>query len=212
MIAWIALWLPLVSTALLVCDKLLRQSRFEVKGDWVVTTARDPMLLVAICNVRHSKQSVRDVRLKQQDVPLGRGWTPYESVLSKLPIVLDVDEESPAFLLRPRSDPPSGLTDAYSQASSPQRRWRTLGVGSRRTRCGFFSTPRRTCKRTLARSRQDDSLSHCKSLVGAPMLNRFARSPLVSRYAAHLESRSFREGLAVQLPPSGMLPKRRLYA
>lgn len=111
MIAWIALGLSLVSTALLVWDRFLRQSRFEVKADWVLTTASDPMLRVVIYNVGHRKDSVRDVRFKQHDMPLGRGWTPYESVLSRLPIVLDVDEASPAFILRPRSDPPSGLTD-----------------------------------------------------------------------------------------------------
>ena len=38
-------------------------------------------------------------------MPVGRGWTPYGAVLSRLPVVLDVDEASPAFSVQPRREP-----------------------------------------------------------------------------------------------------------
>jgi hypothetical protein len=104
MVAWIALTLSLVSTGVLVWDKFLSRSRFEVQADWIIN-ATDPILRVAIYNVGHRKDTVRDIRFRERSMPSGRGWTPYGSVMSQLPIVLGVDEAAPALIIQPRQAP-----------------------------------------------------------------------------------------------------------
>jgi hypothetical protein len=104
MVAWIALALSLVSTGVLVWERFLRRSRFDVQADWIMS-ASDPVLRVAIFNVGYRKDTVRDLRFKQRAMPMGRGWTPYGAVMSQLPVVLDIDEASPAFLVQPRREP-----------------------------------------------------------------------------------------------------------
>lgn len=111
MVAWIALALSLITTGVLVWDKFLRQSRFEVQADWIMS-ATDPMLRVAIYNVGYRKDTVRDVRFKERSMPPGRGWTPYEAVMSHLPVILDVDEASPAFSVQSRREPWDIFRDA----------------------------------------------------------------------------------------------------
>ena len=104
MVAWIALAFSLVTTGVLVWDKFLRRSRFEAQADWIMN-ASDPVLRVAIYNVGYRKDTIRDIRFRESSMPPGRGWTPYGSVMSHLPVVLDVDGASPAFIVQPRRDP-----------------------------------------------------------------------------------------------------------
>jgi hypothetical protein len=111
MVAWVALALSLITTAILVWDKFLRRSRFEVQADWILN-ASDPVLRVAIYNVGYRKDTVRDVRFRERSMPSGRGWTPYEAVMSQLPLVLDVDAASPAFNVQPRRKPWDVFHDA----------------------------------------------------------------------------------------------------
>lgn len=135
MVAWIALILSLVSTGVLVWDRLLQKSRFDVSADWILTSD-SPVLRVVICNVGYRKDSVRDVRFKLRDMPRGRGWTPFESVMSRLPIVLDVDEASPAFILRPRQGPWTILNDGLLTSSVSQ-----VEVESARGRISIHELP-----------------------------------------------------------------------
>lgn len=104
MATWIALAFSLITTGVLVWDKFLRQSRFEVQADWIMN-APDPVLRVVLHNVGHRKDTVQQVRFKERSMPLGRGWTPYEAVMSHLPAILDVDGASPVFSVEPRRRP-----------------------------------------------------------------------------------------------------------
>ena len=93
MVAWFALLISLGSLGVLVWDKFLRRAKFEVKADWILSSDH-PVLRVVVFNVGYRKGTVRDLRLRQRDMPKGRGWTPYERVTSRLPIVLNADEGS----------------------------------------------------------------------------------------------------------------------
>jgi hypothetical protein len=104
MVGSIVLLVSLVSTSVLVWDKFLRRSRFEVQADWIVVAA-DPVLRVAIHNVGDRKDAIRDVRFKERAMPVGRGWTPHGAVLSQLPVTLDGGEASPVFSVHPRHGP-----------------------------------------------------------------------------------------------------------
>jgi hypothetical protein len=111
MVAWTALAVSLISTGVLVWERFLRRSRFEVQADWIIS-ASAPVLRVAIYNVGYRKDTVRDVRFKEPAMPAGRGWTPFGAVMSQLPVVLDVDEASPAFMVQPQHEPWDIFDDA----------------------------------------------------------------------------------------------------
>jgi hypothetical protein len=113
MAAWFALTISLISLSVLVWDKFLRRASFEVKGDWILNSSQ-PVLRLVIFNVGYRKGTVRDVRLKQHDMPLGRGWTPYERLMSRLPIVLEADEGSQAFLFQLQPRPENTFEDALA--------------------------------------------------------------------------------------------------
>jgi hypothetical protein len=103
-VAWIALAVSLASLGVVVWDNFFRKSRLEVKGDWILGE-EPPVLRVVVYNVGYRKDSIRDMRFKNRAMPSGRGWTPYASVLQHLPVVLDVDEASPAFVVHPQRKP-----------------------------------------------------------------------------------------------------------
>ena len=113
MIAWIALAISLASLAILVWDKFLRRAEWDVQADWILS-ASEPALRFVVLNVGYRKGTVRDIRLRSHDMPKGRGWTPYERVMSKLPLVLDADEGSEAFVLQPRPRPSDVFDDALA--------------------------------------------------------------------------------------------------
>jgi hypothetical protein len=111
-VAWLALVLSLVSVGVTVWDHFLRRSKFAVQADWILSGER-PVLRIVVLNVGDRKDTIRDIRLKE--APQGpRGWTPWESVMSKLPIVLEPDAASPPFLieLEPHGGPFNILQDA----------------------------------------------------------------------------------------------------
>lgn len=111
MVSWIALAISLGSLGVLVWDKFLRRSRFDVQADWILS-ASEPALRLVVFNVGYRKDTVRDIRFKERPMPRGRGWTPFERVMSQLPVVLDVDEASPAFMLQVQSRLDDDFEDA----------------------------------------------------------------------------------------------------
>jgi hypothetical protein len=64
MVAWIALGVSLISTGVLLWERFLRRSRFEVQADWIIGTG-DPVLRVVIYNIGYRKDTVRDVRFRE---------------------------------------------------------------------------------------------------------------------------------------------------
>lgn len=135
MVAWFALVVSLGSLGVLVWDKFLRSASFEVKGDWILTGAR-PVLRVVIFNVGYRKGTVRDLRLRQRDMPKGRGWTPYGRVMSRMPIVLDADEGSEAFLFEVQPNPRDTFEDALATG-----RIDTIEIENARGLVSAFSLP-----------------------------------------------------------------------
>jgi hypothetical protein len=99
MVAWLALAISLASLAILVWDKFLRRARFDLQADWILSSS-EPALRFVVFNVGSRKGAVRDIRLKERAMPRGRGWSPYERVLSRLPMILDPDAASEPFLLQ----------------------------------------------------------------------------------------------------------------
>lgn len=111
MIAWLALTVSLASLGIVIWDKFLRRAKFEVKADWILSVSQ-PVLRYVVVNVGYRKGTVLDIRLRQHDMPEGRGWTPYERVMSRLPIVLDADEASEPFLLQTQTTAHDTFEDA----------------------------------------------------------------------------------------------------
>jgi hypothetical protein len=134
-VGWFALAISLGSLGVLVWDKFLRQARFEVKGDWILSGAQ-PVLRVVIFNVGYRKGTVRDLRLKERAMSKGRGWTPYERVMSRLPIVLDADEGSEAFLFELQRNPRDIFEDALATS-----RIDTIEIENARGEISAFTLP-----------------------------------------------------------------------
>jgi hypothetical protein len=110
-ISIIALSFSLVTLAILVWDKFLRRAKFDVQADWIIS-ASEPVLRFAVLNTGYRKSVVRDIRLRSQNMPVGEGWTPYNAVMSKLPLVLDADDASEAFLVQPAAPRDDAFEDA----------------------------------------------------------------------------------------------------
>lgn len=134
MVAWFALIISLASLAILVWDKFLRQAKFDVKGDWILS-ASQPALRFVVFNVGYRKGTVRDIRLRQHDMPIGRGWTPYQRVMSKLPIVLDGDEARRRSSCSPRIRRATSSIWRSGMGGSTQSRSRTLAGISASSSC-----------------------------------------------------------------------------
>jgi hypothetical protein len=124
----------LSSAGVVVWDAFLRRSRFDVKADWIISTD-EPVLRIVILNVGWRKDTVVDVRLKERAMPRGRGWTPLASVMSQLPVILDVDEASPAFELAASSG-----GDSFDDALRCDR-IEELEVENARGRIDVFALP-----------------------------------------------------------------------
>lgn len=135
MVAWLALGISLATLSILVWEKFLRRAKFDVQGDWILS-ASEPVLRFVIFNVGHRRGVVRDIRLRQHDMPEGRGWTPYERIMSRLPLVIDADDGSDPFLfqVQPRTE------DLFEDALRSGR-IDTLEVESARGEISVFSLP-----------------------------------------------------------------------
>jgi len=135
MVAWFALAVSLLTLAVLLWDKFLRRAKWDVQGDWILTSS-EPTLRFVVLNVGYRKGTIRDIRLKAHDMPEGRGWTPYGRVMSKLPIALDADEASDAFLLQLRSGPPDVFETALASGQID-----TVEIEDARGTISIFSLP-----------------------------------------------------------------------
>jgi hypothetical protein len=111
MVAWIALLISLGTLGILVWDKFLRRAKFDLQADWILNRG-DPVLRFVVLNVGSRKGTVRDVRLKERTMPRGRGWSPWDRLMQHLPIVLDADEGSRAFLVQGDRDNVDVFEDA----------------------------------------------------------------------------------------------------
>lgn len=98
-VAWIALVFSGASFALVLWEKFWRRPRFDVQADWILSSST-PVLRFVVFNTGYRKGTIRDIRLKERTMPRGRGWTPFERVMQHLPLVLDADTGSRAFLLQ----------------------------------------------------------------------------------------------------------------
>jgi hypothetical protein len=143
MVAWLALVISLGSLGILVWDKFLRRAQFDVQGDWILSQSQ-PVLRFIILNVGYRKGTVRDIRLKQRTMPEGRGWTPYERVMSKLPLVLDADEASEPFMLQVQDQSRDTFEDALATG-----RIDTIELENARGKSSVFPLPE------LHRAQQD---------------------------------------------------------
>lgn len=147
MVAWLALAISLASLAILVWDKFLRRATFDVQADWILS-AGEPAIRFVVFNVGFRKGAVRDIRLKEQAMPVGRGWSPYERIMSHLPLILDADDASEAFILQVQPRAGDVFEDALRSG-----RINVIEVENARGDISVFALPE------LHRA-QDDAMTH----------------------------------------------------
>ncbi|HEX5925229.1 MAG TPA: hypothetical protein VFY45_15470 [Baekduia sp.] len=72
-------------------ETFFQRAVFTAQCDWV-SIDQVFVLRVGIADTGRRKGTIQDIRFRQASMPAGRGWTPYVSILERLPIVLDRDE------------------------------------------------------------------------------------------------------------------------
>lgn len=133
----LAVFISLASLGIVVWDKFLRRPKFDVQADWILSQG-EPVLRFTVFNVGHRKGTVRNLRLRSNDMAVGTGWTPYDPVMRRLPLVLDADEAAEAFELQPAraGGPWESLDDAVRTG-----RIDTLEVEDAREQVEVFRLP-----------------------------------------------------------------------
>lgn len=97
-IALVALVLSLGLAGIRLWEAFFKRPKLGVKFDWI-RNETFPILRFVVYNEGSRKICIREIRFGLRDTPHMEGWM-RASVLMRLPVVVDVDEASPAFMIQ----------------------------------------------------------------------------------------------------------------
>ncbi len=125
-------------------------------------------------------------------MPLGRGWTPYESVPSTRSCSMSTRRRPRSYCVRAvthRLDRPTACSPGLINAAEVENARSRI---STHTLLLLFNAQANAQTNSWPGSRQDDSRTYRKSIVGAPILRRFVRRPVLSTRPKPPSPRGFR--------------------